>query len=244
MANGGKPRDYMWKCANKLCATAYRNGRQRQQRGAKDGRKEEALMNIISYNVRGLGRGVKWPAVRRMVNKHHIDMLCIQESKKEVIDRAMCQALWGDSEVRWEAQPSSNTAGGILCLWSDKTFLLERKVCGTGFVMLTGKWVQEAQIVNIINIYSPCDIHSKRVLWDVIKQLKNQSLGGLWCILGDFNCIRNPSERSGVCQRGLEDSSSREFNEWIAEMEVVEAPWVGGNFTWIRPNGTARKEFF
>ena len=170
-------------------------------------------MNIISYNVRGLGRGVKWPAVRRMVNKHHIDMLCIQESKKEVIDRAMCQALWGDSEVRWEAQPSSNTAGGILCLWSDKTFLLERKVCGTGFVMLTGKWVQEAQIVNIINIYSPCDIHSKRVLWDVIKQLKNQSLGGLWCILGDFNCIRNPSERSGVCQRGLEDSSSREFNE-------------------------------
>ena len=60
-------------------------------------------MNIISYNVRGLGRGVKWPAVRRMVNKHHIDMLCIQESKKEVIDRAMCQA--GVSVTTW-ASPS------------------------------------------------------------------------------------------------------------------------------------------
>ena len=26
-------------------------------------------MNIITYNVRGLGRGVKWPTIRRMVNK-------------------------------------------------------------------------------------------------------------------------------------------------------------------------------
>ena len=39
-------------------------------------------MNIITYNVRGLGKGVKWPAIRRMVNTQHIDMLCIQETKK------------------------------------------------------------------------------------------------------------------------------------------------------------------
>jgi len=73
-------------------------------------------MNIISYNVRGLGKGVKWPAIRRMVNTQHIDMLCIQETKKETIDRSICQALWGDTEVSWEAQPSLNTAGGILCI--------------------------------------------------------------------------------------------------------------------------------
>ena len=82
-------------------------------------------------------------------------MLCIQETKKEVIERSMCQALWGDSEVRWEAQPSTNTAGGILCIWSEKTFMLERKVIGTGFVMLAGKWIQEAQTMNIISILAP-----------------------------------------------------------------------------------------
>ena len=49
--------------------------------------------------------------------------------------------------------------------------------------------------------------------------------------MGDFNSIRNPSERFGVCPRGVEDNSSREFNEWIAEMEVEEAPWVGRKFT-------------
>ena len=98
-------------------------------------------MNIISYNVRGLGRGIKWPAIRRMVNNHHIDMLCIQETKKEIIERSMCQALWGDSDVKWEAQPSSNTVGGVLCIWSEKSFMLERKVIGPGFVMLIWKLI-------------------------------------------------------------------------------------------------------
>lgn len=72
-----------------------------------------------------------------------------------MIERSMCQALWGDSEVSWEAQPALNTAGGILCLWREKIFKLE--------------WIQEAQLVNIIRIYSLCDIQSKRVLWDSIK---------------------------------------------------------------------------
>jgi len=169
-------------------------------------------------------------------------MLCIQETKKEVIERSMCQALWENSDVRWEAQPSVNSSGGILCVWSAKSFKLERKINGVGFIMLVGKWRQETQTLYIINIYSPCDIQSKRVLWDNIKQLKNQNPEGLWCILGDFNSIRTPVERVGVCNRGVEVNNSREFNDWIAELEVEEAPWVGRKFTWIRPNGTARSK--
>ncbi|KHN09346.1 hypothetical protein glysoja_037448 [Glycine soja] len=162
-----------------------------------------------------------------MVNKHHADMLCIQESKKEMVDRSLCQAVWGDSEVQWEAQPATNTAGGILCLWSEKYFRLERKINGFGYIMLSGKWIQEDLSLNIVNIYSPCDIQRKHVLWETILQLKNHNQGGLWCILGDFNSIRNSSERVGACHRVLEDGGSREFNAWIEELEVVEPAWVG-----------------
>jgi len=159
-------------------------------------------MNIISYTVRGLGRGVKWPTVRRLVNKQHVDILCIQETKKEVIERVMCQALWGDSDVRWEALPSVNSSSGILCIWGEKSFKLERKITGAGFIMLVGKWQQEAQTLNIINIYSLCDIQSKRVLWDNIKQLKSQNIGELWCILGDFNNIMAPQRESELITGG------------------------------------------
>lgn len=56
-------------------------------------------MNILSYNVRGLGRRVKWPTIRRLVRKHNIDLLCLLEMKKEQIDNTMRQALWGNLDV-------------------------------------------------------------------------------------------------------------------------------------------------
>ena len=129
-------------------------------------------MNIISYNVRGLGRRVKWVAIRRMVRKEKINMLCIQETKKETIDVGLCQALWGDKEVTWEWQAAVNSAGGLLCLWSEEVFKLQNKVIGSGFILLVGQWLKEAQQVHIVNIYSPCDVQSKRNLWETIKQLK------------------------------------------------------------------------
>ena len=59
-------------------------------------------MNVISYNVRGLGSGVKWAAIRRMVWKEKIDLLCIQETKTEKIDMSVCQALWEVSFFLWD----------------------------------------------------------------------------------------------------------------------------------------------
>lgn len=72
--------------------------------------------------------------------------------------------------------------------------------------------------------------------------MKSQSQGGLWCILGDFNNIRDPSERLGVCQREIGESSINEFNEWIEKLEVNKAPWLGRKFTWFRPNRTVRSK--
>ena len=129
-------------------------------------------MNIISYNVRGLGRGVKWASIRRMIKTENVDMFCLQETKKELIDKTMCQSLWGDGEVCWELQPATNTAGGILCLWSERTFKLQNKIIGHGFILLSGEWIKEALPINIVTIYSPCDIQNKRALWEQIKQLK------------------------------------------------------------------------
>ena len=199
-------------------------------------------MNIISYNIRGLGRGVKWAAIRRLIRKQNVDMICLQETKKEVIDKVVCQSLWGEAEVCWEMQPATHTAGGILCLWSERTFKLHSRVVGNGYILLTGEYLKEAQTVNIVAVYSPCDIQNKRILWDQIKQLKNTQSGDLWCVMGDFNSIRDSSERFGICQREPKINSIQEFNEWIEDLEVVEAPWTGRSFTWFRPNGSSRSK--
>ena len=115
-------------------------------------------MNIASYNVRGLGRGVKWVAIRRLINKENIHMICLQETKKDTIDKSLCQALWGSAEVMWEMQPANNSAGGILCMWTETAFKLQNKVIGNGFIFLEGECIREVLKICIVTMYSPCDI--------------------------------------------------------------------------------------
>ena len=84
-------------------------------------------MNIITYNVRGLGRGVKWVSIRRLIKKESIDMICIQETKKETIEKSLCQAIWRDPVVSWEMQLAINSARGLLCMWCDKKIEIRKE---------------------------------------------------------------------------------------------------------------------
>ena len=131
-------------------------------------------MKILFYNIRGLRRGVKWAAIRKLVRKERVDMMCLQETKKELVDKASCQALWGDSDISWAIQPANNSAGGILCIRSEHVFKLEKKCMDCG------------------------------------------------------------------SQRQQDERSIKEFNEWIADLEVDDVTCVGRKYTWYRPNGKAK----
>ena len=152
-------------------------------------------MNILSYNSRGLGSGIKWSAIRKLTLSHKIDILCIQETKKESIDKKLCLYLWGDSSVTWECDPSCNAAGGLLCISNNDSFMVERRVVGRGFIMLEGWWIKDNKKVFIINVYAPYDLQGKRDQWERLLQLKSSYQDGLWCVLGDFNSIRHQHER-------------------------------------------------
>ena len=143
-------------------------------------------MNILSYNSRGLGSGVKWSTIIKLTMANNIDILCIQETKKESVDAKLCQYLWGDSNASWECFPSSNTAGGLLCIWNNGSFLVDRRVLGRGFIMLEGTWLKEDKRVFIINVYAPCELQRKKEHWDELLQLRSsyqEGLGVSWEIL-------------------------------------------------------------
>ena len=51
----------------------------------------------------------------------------------------------------------------------------------------------------------------------------------LWCVAGDFNMIRFPSERS---KGGRMSPTMRRFSEVVEELELRDLPLQGGLFTW------------
>ena len=45
-------------------------------------------------------------------------------------------------------------------------------------------------------------------------------------------------------KRRQDERIVKEFNDWIAGVEVEDVPCVGRKFTWYRPNGTARSRLY
>ena len=64
-------------------------------------------------------------------------------------------------------------AGGLLCIWNNNNFQIEVKTAERGFIMLEGVWMAEMQRVVVANIYAPCEIESKRQLWEKLYSRKS-----------------------------------------------------------------------
>jgi hypothetical protein len=101
------------------------------------------------------------------------------------------------------------------------------------------EWGVLKKEVFVVNIYSGCDLNSKRRLWEALIVVKRQLGGGVWGLVGDFNAVLHRDERRG---QSLSNSISVnpeivEFRDFIAEMNLVDLPVLGRKFTWFHSNG-------
>src|ERR1044072_141571 len=150
-------------------------------------------MKIMSFNIIGVGNRTKWKVVRDIVVKEKVEMLFIQETKSQQINARLCCALWGDGDFEWRAVHAVNRSGGILCVWKKKMFCLEGSFEGPGFVGLIGTW-EYTQCV-VVNVSSSCVLEEKRLMWDMLVQLKGSSGIQVWCVAGDFNAVGSQNEK-------------------------------------------------
>jgi len=103
----------------------------------------------------------------------------------------------------------------------------------------TGKVETIAQ-VGIVNVYSIGSVKDKVDLWEKIGQIMSNSVGIAWCMVGDFNAVRNPNERQGVGQAKANRSEMNGFNNFIVSNQLLDIPTTGRKFMWCRPNGTTK----
>lgn len=83
---------------------------------------------------------MKWKFINKIVVKEEIQLICNQETRKEVMKHELCKAIWGDCEVQWVVQPTINSTGELLCLWFKDYFDLTNSFQGNGFIGLKGIW--------------------------------------------------------------------------------------------------------
>lgn len=99
------------------------------------------------------------------------------------------------------------------------------------------KAMRKDSVIYFINIYSPCALNEKRIMWSELLILKNKYYDGEWILGGDSNAVRDIDERWG---RSLNSrlTEIEEFRSFIDCMELIDLPVIGNKCTWINSNGT------
>ena len=185
-------------------------------------------LKILSWNVRGLNDRDKRHRVRYMLKVWKADVICLQETKMDLITWGTVRGLWSLPQVDWLYLGSDGASGGILLMWDRRVVEKIDEAVGHFSVSCRFRNVVDNQEWAFSGVYGPHTVRERLLMWE--------ELGGLaswwdipWCLGGDFNVIRYPIERLGAMRF---TSTMNAFSEFISSYGLLDIPMEGGRFTW------------
>jgi exonuclease III len=78
----------------------------------------DVFLEILCWNVRGLNDPAKRDAVREFIASLRVSVVCLQETRLDVIDDFLVMQCLGPSFDGYVYLPAVETRGGILLAWN------------------------------------------------------------------------------------------------------------------------------
>jgi hypothetical protein len=184
-------------------------------------------LKIISWNVRGLNFRDKRLQVRHMLKLWNADIVCLQETKLDFIDRGVVRSLWGIHHVDWLYLGSEGASGGIFFMWDRR--VVEKIDSAVGHYSMSCKFqnVLDHKEWVFSGVYGP-HIHQERaIMWEELAGVASW-WGVPWVIGGDFNVVRFPSKRLGSTHF---TPAMHGFFDFISSCGLRDIQLEGGLFT-------------
>ncbi|KAL8510060.1 hypothetical protein ACS0TY_017040 [Phlomoides rotata] len=143
-------------------------------------------------------------------------MVCLQESKREIVNSVFCESLWPDNDFGWVYSGARGAVGGIIMMWRRSAFTVRDQWSTDGALAIKGLWIEEKISLILINISNQTEV--------------------LCCLCGDFNTTLEPDERKGV-GRYNDAKKRRQFNRFVSDNDLVDLPLLRRRYTWYKDNG-------
>lgn len=163
---------------------------------------------FVSWNVRGLGEDDKCVAVKAVLSTAAVSVVCIQEAKLQNVPVFKALAfLPGHVARSLVFQASTGASGELITAWDDRVLELVSSSQLPGLLTARLRYRASGLCLTITNAYGPCAGPDRALFLNNI----TATAGGIlepWSILGDFNFIRLPHEKS---KRELLCCGRREF---------------------------------
>ncbi|GJU19176.1 RNA-directed DNA polymerase, eukaryota [Tanacetum coccineum] len=149
----------------------------------------------------------------------------------ELLSVKMC---WGNFAFDYVHSASVGNSGGILCVWDPSSFRKINATVSDYFVMIRGVWLKNGKDMLVVSVYAPQELNEKRILWDYLEYVINNWKGEV-VVMGDFNEVRNKTERFGS---KFNVQGANLFNMFIVNAGLEEVPLGGSSFTWCHKSAS------
>jgi len=152
------------------------------------------MMNLVSWNCRGLGNPTKVEAIKDLMKMEPIDVLMLQETKTEG------EILPNTSNTKWKFDSGKvisarGLAGGIGTFWSRNLFTLGR-FHETQHWIYTELWHTASKAkLDLFNMHVPVHYEEKKECWKTLSDYLEQCSPTNIVIGGDLNIILDHKEK-------------------------------------------------
>ncbi|GMP73619.1 hypothetical protein CsSME_00031320 [Camellia sinensis var. sinensis] len=158
------------------------------------------------------------------------DMVCIQETKKECLGWDVIKEIWGGRCIDWVFLPASGMAGGVLVCWDSRVLVGEETEVRAFSVSCLFRCVEDGFCWVFTRVYGPVQGVKRRMFLEEL-QCVAFWWESLWCVVGDFNIVRWPGERS---RGGRISGVMQNFFDLVDE----------GDYTWSQGRVSSRIDRF
>ena len=158
----------------------------------------------------------------------------------EWVTRGLVRSIWSCPFVDWLYLGSEGASSGILLMWDRRVVEKLEEAVGNFSISCRFKNVNDHFEWAFTGIYGPNLNRNRHLMWEELAGLI--SWWNLpWCLGGDFNVIRFPSERLGA---GRFSRCMYDFSDFISLHGHMDIPLEGGLFSWSNSTSASRIDRF
>ncbi|KAL4606932.1 hypothetical protein ACB092_09G139200 [Castanea dentata] len=178
--------------------------------------------------LRGLNGKDKQLMVCNFLRSWRADIVCMQETKLEWVTRGLVRSIWSCPYIDWLYLGSKGASGGILLMWERRVVEKLEEAVGPFSISCRFKNVSDQFEWAFTGIYGSNSNRKCQFMWEEFANL-NSWWNLPWCLGGDFNVIRFPSESLGAKRLTW---CMNDFSDFISLHGLMDNPLEGGLYTW------------
>ncbi|XP_050277756.1 uncharacterized protein LOC126719218 [Quercus robur] len=201
---------------------------------------EKKSRDLKSSGMKGLNEAGKRLQIRNLLRAWRPDIVYLQETKLEWITRGVVKSIWSCPYVNWLYLGSEGASGGIVLMWDRRAMEKVEEAVGRFSVSCRFKNIGDQFAWAFIGLYGPNSNKRRRKMWEELIGLISW-WDVPWCLGGDFNIIRFPSERLGAT---TSTRAMYEFSDFISLYGLMDILMEGGLYTWSNNSSASRIDRF